>query len=129
MNQVSMIGRLTRDPEMNYTQSGKAVANFTLAVDRRFKRDGEPDADFFRVTLWGKTAEVASQYLAKGKQVGISGSIHINRYTNKDGEERQSVDINGQSMTFCGSRSDGGGGQGLGNDAGVRDFSDDGLPF
>ena len=67
-NKVIMMGRLTRDPEVRYSNDNKAVANFTLAVDRRFKRDGDPDADFFFCTAFGKTAEFAEKYLKNRKK-------------------------------------------------------------
>ena len=76
MNKVILVGRLTRDPEVKNTTTGKAVATFTLAVDRRFKnKDGQKEADFVPIVVWGKQAEFAGQYLSKGSQIGVSGRL------------------------------------------------------
>lgn len=84
MNQVVLIGRLTRDPELRFVpSSGKAVANFTLAVNRVYSK--EKEADFFRIVVWGKQAENVATYLKKGSQCAVSGSIHNNNYTDRDG--------------------------------------------
>ena len=108
MNQVVLIGRLTRDPELRFVpSSGKAVANFTLAVDRVYSR--EKEADFFRIVVWGKQAENVATYLQKGSQCAVSGSIHNNNYTDRDGNMRYSTDINADRVEFLGSP--GGGGQ------------------
>ena len=88
MNKVILMGRLTRDPEVRYSQGGSqtAVARFSIAVDRRFKREGQPDTDFFDCTAFGKQAEVIERYVHKGTKVLIGGSIQNNNYTNKDGQ-------------------------------------------
>ena len=102
MNNCQLIGRLTRDPELRTVAStGKAVCNFTLAVNRVYSKDQE--ADFFRVVVWGKQAENVAKYLKKGSQCAISGSIHNNNYTDKDGNMRYSVDINAQEVHFLSS--------------------------
>lgn len=99
MNKVVLIGRLTRDPELRVIpSSGKAVANFTLAVDRIYTK--EQEADFFRVTVWGKQAENVAEYLKKGSQCAVSGSVHINKYTDRDGNMRHSTDINADRVQF-----------------------------
>ncbi len=84
-----MMGRLTRDPEVRYGQgqNGTAVASLSIAVDRRFKRDGDPDADFFDCTAFGKQAEFAEKYLKKGVKVVIEGRLQNDNYTNKDGQK------------------------------------------
>ena len=86
MNKVIMMGRLTRDPEVRYGASGSAVATLDLAVDRRFKREGQPTADFFRCTAFGKTGEFVEKYLHKGTKVVIDGEVQNDNYTNKDGQ-------------------------------------------
>ena len=88
MNKVILMGRLTRDPEVRYSQgaSQTAVARFSVAVDRRFKREGEPDADFFNCTCFGKQAEFVERYLHKGTKVVLSGRVQNDNYTNKDGQ-------------------------------------------
>lgn len=86
MNQVTLIGRLTKDPELRYTGgSNKAVADINLAVNRIYKRDGQPDADFFKVTVWGNQAENADKYLAKGSMIAVTGRIENNNYEDKNG--------------------------------------------
>lgn len=87
MNKAIEIGRLTRDPEVRYSQgSNTAVARYTVAVDRKFKREGEPTADFIPCVAFGKQAEFAEKYFRKGTKVVISGRITTGSYTNKDGQ-------------------------------------------
>ena len=101
MNSCQLIGRLTRDPELRIVGStGKPVANFTLAVNRDFSKDKK--ADFFRVVVWGNQAEPVAQYLKKGSQCAVVGSVQINEYTDKDGNKRQSVDIQANRVEFLG---------------------------
>lgn len=104
MNVVILCGRLTRDPEVRYGASGNAVANFSLAVDRRFKRDGQPDADFFNCVAFGKSAEFVERYLGKGIKVVVQGEIQNNNYTNKDGQEVRTVQIIANSIEFAESK-------------------------
>ena len=89
MNKVIIMGRLTRDPEVRYSQGANAtaVARFSMAVDRRFKREGEPEADFFNCTAFGKIGEFAEKYLKQGTKVVLSGRIENDNYTNKDGQK------------------------------------------
>ena len=89
MNKVILMGRLTRDPEVRYTQgdNAMAIARYSLAVDRRFKRDGEPDADFINCVAFGKSGEFAEKYLKKGTKVAVVGRIQTGSYTNKDGQK------------------------------------------
>ena len=87
MNKVVLVGRLTRDPEVRYSQgdSATAVARYTVAVDRRFKRDGEPTADFIPCVVFGRSAEFAEKYFRQGMRISVSGRIQTGSYTNKDG--------------------------------------------
>ena len=87
MNKAVLVGRLTRDPEVRYSQgeNATAVARYTVAVDRRFKRDGEPTADFIPCVVFGRSAEFAEKYFRQGMRVSISGRIQTGSYTNKDG--------------------------------------------
>lgn len=133
-NKVVLIGRLTRDPELRFTPNGKAVASFSLAVDRSFKREGQPEADFFRISVWGKQAENCANYLSKGSLTAVDGRIEINKYTDKDGQERTSVDVTANDVRFLSSP----GGKKNGQEKSsatedkkgdMSDFSDDGLPF
>jgi single-strand DNA-binding protein len=85
MNLVVLVGNLTRDPEVRYTANGNAVANVNIAVNRTFAKEGGPDADFFRVTVFGKQAELVERYLSKGRKVGIEGRIQNDNYE-KEGQ-------------------------------------------
>ena len=85
LNQVALIGRLTKDPKLNYTGQGKPVANFTLAVERSFKnRDGDKDVDFIEIVAWGKQAESAAKYLGKGRLTAVTGRLQIRKNTKGD---------------------------------------------
>ena len=86
MNKIHICGRLTRDPETR-TGNGTQVTRYTVAVDRRFKRDGEQEADFFNCTAFGKGAEFADKYLRKGTKVIVTGRMQQDNYTNKDGQK------------------------------------------
>ncbi|MBR3574884.1 MAG: single-stranded DNA-binding protein [Lachnospiraceae bacterium] len=136
MNKVIMIGRLTRDPEVSSSASGTAFARFSIAVDRRFKREGEPDADFFNCTSFGKQAEFVERYLKKGTKVVVTGRIQNDNYTNKEGQKVYSVRIMVEEIEFAESKnasSDGGsynsGSSSQGSNGGGNDFMNipDGL--
>lgn len=99
MNKVILIGRLCADPEVRVTNSGKTVGNFRLAVNRDFKKD---ETDFFRVTCWGKQAEVIKKYFVKGNQIALTGRIQNNSYE-KDGRKMVTTDIILESFDFIGS--------------------------
>ncbi len=101
MNKVILIGRLTRDVEMRYTQnSSTAIANYTLAVNRPYKQNGEQEADFLRCTAFGKMAELAEKYLAKGMRVAVEGRIQTGSYTNRDGQKVYTTDIMVERQEF-----------------------------
>ncbi len=111
MNKVILMGRLTRDPEIRYSQgSNMAIGRYSLAVDRRFKRDGDPDADFFNCTVFGKQAEFAEKYFKKGTKLLISGRIQNDNYTNKDGQKVYSVQIIVDDQEFAESKNSAGDG-------------------
>ena len=113
MNKVILMGRLTRDPEMRYGQgSSTAVCRYSIAVDRRFKRDGQPEADFFNCTVFGKSAEFAEKYFKKGTKIVISGSIQNDNYTNKDGQKVYSTQIIVDEQEFAESKNAASGGNG-----------------
>lgn len=99
MNKAILIGNLTRDPEMRRTQDGTSVCNFTLAVNRP-KRDGEPEADFFRVTAWRALGENCCKYLAKGRKCCAVGPVELQSYTGQDGEPRYSLCVTAESVEF-----------------------------
>ena len=106
MNKVILMGRLTRDPEVRYSQgaSQTSVARFSVAVDRRFKREGEPDADFFNCTCFSKQAEFVERYLHKGTKVVLCGRIQNDNYTNKDGQMVYSVRVMVDEIEFAESK-------------------------
>ena len=106
MNKLIMMGRLCADPEVRYGGANNtAVANFRLAVDRRFKKDGETDADFFLITALGKQGEFAEKYLRKGTKILMEGEIRNNNYTNKDGVMVYQNQIIATSIEFAESKS------------------------
>ena len=100
MNNVTLIGRLTADPVLRYTQSNMAVASFTLAVDRQVKKDEEKDADFIRINVFGRQAENCDRYLAKGYRACIEGRIHTGSYKNKNGDTVYTTDVVANHVEF-----------------------------
>lgn len=105
MNKIILVGRLTRDPEIRYAQqSDTAIARYTLAVDRLFKREGEPQADFLRCVAFGRTAEFAERYLQKGTKIAVTGRLQTGSYTNRDGQRVYTTDVVIESQEFCESK-------------------------
>jgi len=108
LNKVILAGRITADPELKQTQSGIAVVSFTIAVNRRFaSRDaqqGQPEADFFRVTAWRNTAEFIAKFFRKGSAICITGSIQNRTWTDQQGQKRYSTDIVADEAHFVESR-------------------------
>lgn len=104
MNMTIMMGRLTRDPEIRQATTGNVVASFSIAVDRRFKREGEPEADFFNCTAFGRTAEFVEKYFTKGKKILLTGSIQNDNYTNKDGQKVYATKIIVENVEFAESK-------------------------
>ena len=104
MNTVVLMGRLTRDPEIRYSQTGTAVARYTLAVNRRFSRDGEPGADFINCIAFGKSAEFAEKYFHKGLKIVIRGRIQTGSYTNQNGATVYTTDVVIEEQNFAESK-------------------------
>lgn len=106
MNKVIMTGRLVADPEVRYSQGTEstAVARYRLAVDRRFKRDGEQSADFIPCVAFGKAGEFAEKYFKKGMKIGVVGRIQTGSYTNKDGQKVYTTDVIVEEQEFCESK-------------------------
>lgn len=104
MNKVVLLGRLTRDPEVRATQSGTGVCSFSLAVNRRFKQEGQPDADFINVTAWAKTAEFVSKYFTKGQQVAVVGRIQTRNYDDKEGKKVFVTEVVAEEVYFADSK-------------------------
>jgi single-strand DNA-binding protein len=100
MNNVVLIGRLTKDPDVRYTQDQMAIANFTLAVDRQVQAGKEKQADFIRITVFGKQAESCEKYLAKGRMVGIQGSLRTGSYQSKDGATVYTTEVAAYRVEF-----------------------------
>lgn len=104
MNKVVLMGRLTKEPEMRATQSNTAVCSFSLAVNRRFKQEGQPDADFINVVAWAKTAEFVSKYFTKGQQVGVIGRIQTRNYDDKEGKKIFVTEVVAEEVYFADSK-------------------------
>lgn len=137
MNKVILIGRLTRDPEIRYTQgeNSMAVARFTLAVDRRFKRDNQPTTDFISCICFRKTAEFVEKYCKKGTKLVVEGSWQTGNYTNKNGDKVYTNDCLVDNCEFAESKSTAEQNQKKDDNTGNDDFMnipdgiEDGLPF
>lgn len=110
MNKIMLIGRLTRDPEIRYStnDNNTAIARYTLAVNRPFRKNGEQQADFLPCIVFGKTAEFAEKYLAKGMRVAIEGRIQTGSYTNRDGQKVYTTDVVVERQEFLEKRADNG---------------------
>jgi single-strand DNA-binding protein len=122
-NKVILMGNLTRDPEVRYTPSGTAVSDIGLAVNRRWfdkaTNQAKEETTFVDVTLWGRTAEVAGEYLSKGRPVLIEGRLQLDSWEDKEsGQKRSKLKVIGEQMTMLGSRAEGGGSSGGGGGAG-----------
>ena len=106
MNKVILMGRLTRDPELKYTKGAEpmAVANFSLAVNRRFKKSGEQEVDFISCVVFGKNAEFVSKYFHKGQLVSIVGRLNVKSYEDKDGKRRTAVNVVAEENYFAESK-------------------------
>ena len=108
LNQITIMGRLTRDPELRRTQSGVAVTSFRMAVDRDFKsQDGSKQADFFDVVAWRNTAEFVSKYFSKGRMAVVEGRLQSRDWTDKDGNKRVAIEIVADNIYFGDSKRDG----------------------
>ena len=123
MNHVTLIGRLTKDPEVRYTQSGTPVGTFTLAVDRRVQKDKPKEADFIPCVVWSKTAEVVGNWCKKGKQIGVEGRIQVRSYDAKDGTKRYVTEVIVNDLELLG-KSEGGNKQ-----DGREQLTDEDIPF
>lgn len=108
MNKLTIIGNLVADPQSHVTQDGKTVCNFSLAVNRKQKREGQPDADFFRVAAWRQLGENCQKFLAKGRKVCVVGPVSVRTYQAQDGSTRASMEVTAEDVEFLSSRNDGG---------------------
>ena len=107
MNKVILIGRLVKDPEMRYTQSGKGVCSFVLAVDRRFSKEGQQTADFIPIVAWNKLAEIVGDNLTKGRRISVEGRMQVRNYDAQDGTKRYVTEVIADEVEFLDSRKDG----------------------
>lgn len=139
MNNVQLVGRFTRDPEVRYANSGTSIARFSLAVDRVYKSEGGPDADFISCTAFGKTAEFIEKYFRKGQRIGLIGRIQTGNYTKEDGTKVYTTDVVAERVEFVESKTAAGNSQHEGggysnavdNDGfmNIPDGIDEELPF
>lgn len=107
MNRVNLLGRITKDIELKETSTGVKYCRFSIAVNRNYKNeDGEYEADFFNVIAWRKTAEIISEHFSKGSRIAISGKLQTSKYTDKDGNERTSVEIVAEDIDFIDKKKD-----------------------
>ena len=109
MNRLTIIGNLTRDPEQRSTPSGATVCSFTVAVNRRGRRDAQgnqPEADFFRVSAWNQLGETCARYLAKGRKVAVVGPVSVHTYQASDGSTRASLEVMANDVEFLSARNE-----------------------
>ena len=106
MNKWIGMGRLCKDPEISVSTSGTQIAKYSIAVDRKFKREGQPTADFFNCTSFGKQADFVEKYLKKGTKVVVTGSIQMDTYTTKTGEKKTSTNVMVEDVEFAESKSE-----------------------
>ena len=109
MNRLTIIGNLTRDPEQRTTPSGATVCSFSVAVNRRGRRDAQnnqPEADFFRVSAWNQLGENCAKYLAKGRKVAVVGPVSVHTYQGSDGQTRASLEVMANEVEFLSSRNE-----------------------
>ena len=131
INKVILIGNLGRDPELRYTQSGQAVANFSLATTDRFSNregDRQERTEWHRITVWGKTAENCAQYLNKGRSVYVEGRLQTREWEDKEGQKRRTTEVIAQTVQFLGTRGAGASAPAGGADTGRGDLREEGPP-
>ena len=128
LNRVVLVGRLAKDPDLRYIPNGKAVASFTLAVDRPFKNaKGEKEADFINIVVWGAQAENCANYLSKGKLAGVDGKIAVRSYEGQDGQRRWVTEVVGDNVSFLSPKTESSGNV---SDMGIETtFQNDENPF
>lgn len=122
LNRVILIGRLTRDPELRTTNTGKSVVSFSIAVQKRLKpqNPNDPDADFFRVTAWGQTAEFVSNYMSKGRLVAVDGRLETRKFVDNTGANREVVEVIADNVNGLDRPRDDAAGEGAGYSGGGK---------
>ncbi|MGN0538221.1 MAG: single-stranded DNA-binding protein [Candidatus Fimenecus sp.] len=109
LNSVIIMGRLTADPELRTTPNGVSVTSFTVAVDRRFQRQGEEkQTDFISVVAWRQTADFVTRFFKKGQMIAVQGSLQVRNYEDKNGNKRTAYDVVADNVSFCGSKNESG---------------------
>lgn len=106
MNQVNLIGRLTKDPEIRYTQNNIPVASYTLAVKRSYAKEGEQDTDFINIISWNKSADFVQKYFKKGMQVGVTGRIQTRNWEDDNGQKHYATEVVTEKVEFADSKKD-----------------------
>lgn len=134
MNKVALVGRLTKDPEVRYTANNQTpVAKFTIAVNRRFKQEGQPDADFIPIVVWGKTAENCGKYISKGRLVSVAGRIETRNWDDQEGKRHYATEVIADEVNFLDKGTDSNKGSGSDFTKESNDFypaeGEDDLPF
>jgi len=129
LNRVVLIGRLTRDPELRYTPAGIACTQFNLAVDRQYKSDGQPDADFIPIVTWRQTAEACANYLRKGRLCAVEGRIQTRNYENNEGCRIYVTEVVADNVRFLESNREQGNEQKASQATSHDPFKDDGRPI
>ncbi len=135
LNHITIMGRLTRDPEMRRTGSGVAVTSFTIACDRDFGQNGEKETDFIDITTWRHTAEFVSKYFSKGRMAVVSGRLQIRKWEDKNGNKRNTAEVVADNVYFGDSKKDDASSYGAApSDSNASDFpvladEDSQLPF
>lgn len=129
MNLLIITGNITRTPETR-TVGENTVCNFDVAVNRDYKKDGQPDADFFRVAAWGKLGETCQKYLDKGRKVAVTGEVSCRAYASKEGEPKASLEVHANKVEFLSPKQDAGAQTDSAPDAeGFTDIKSDDIPF
>lgn len=130
MNCVNLIGRLTKDPDIKYTQTNNtAIANFILAVNRRFTKEGQPTADFINIVAWGKTGEFCSKYFQKGMQVAIQGRIQTRNWEDDQGQKHYATEVIAEQCFFADSKKESQNDMQFENEISNTNFDNEPLPF
>lgn len=125
MNKLTITGNLTKDPELRTTQTGKDVCTFTVAVNRKKKIQGQPDADYFRVTAWEERGKICNQFLAKGKKVAVVGPVSVSVHQGNDGKTYANLEVIAEEVEFLSPK-----GESVDKESGyVKVDNVDGLPY
>lgn len=126
LNEIILQGRLTNDPELKSTPSGKYVTSFSLAVERDFSTGDDKETDFINIVAWNKTAEFITKYFTKGRQMIVKGSLQVRKYQTQNGENRYATEVIAEKVYFCGDKKESSQGENYGDNDGFIEIPDDG---